>query len=42
MLSRHYVTPVNIKKLSRLIGYITCEDAAGGRSFIAFTHSWNN
>ncbi len=26
---------VNIKKESRLIGYIACEDAAGGGSFIS-------
>ncbi len=31
-----YVTSVNIKKLSRLGGYIACEDAAGGGSFIPF------
>ncbi len=42
MLPHYYVTPVNIKKLSRLIGYIACEDAAGDTSFIAFSHSWNN
>ncbi len=40
MAPHHYVTSVNIKKLSRLLGYsITCEDPAGGRSFIAFSHS---
>ncbi len=43
MPPRHYVTSVNIKEESRLIGYIACEDAAGGGSFIAFSHSsWNN
>ncbi len=32
---------VNMKE-SRLAGYITCENAAGGGSFIAFSHScWN-
>ncbi len=31
MALRHYVTSVNIKKLSRLIDYIACEDPAGGR-----------
>ncbi len=39
----HYVKSVKIKKLSRLVGYVTCEDAAGGGSFIDFSHSsWNN
>ncbi len=43
MPQRHYVTSVNIKKLSRLVGYIACEDPAGGGSFIAFSHSsWNS
>ncbi len=32
----HYITSVNIKKFSRLVNYITCEDPAGGGSFIAF------
>ncbi len=36
MALRHYVTSVNIKKLSRLLGYIACEDPGG--SFIAFSH----
>jgi len=39
----HYVTSVSIEKKSQLEGYMACEDAAGGRSFIAFSHSsWNN
>ncbi len=29
----HYVTSVNIKKLSRLVDYIAREDPAGGSSF---------
>ncbi len=42
MALHHYVTSVNIKKLSRLVCYIAHEDAAGGGSFIAFSHSsWN-
>ncbi len=32
---RHYVTSVNIKNESRLVGYITHEDAAAGGSLIA-------
>jgi len=37
------VTSVNRKKESQLVGYMACVDAAGGRSFIAFSHSsWNN
>ncbi len=39
MLPRHYVTSVNIKKLSQIVDYITCEDPAGDASFIAFSHS---
>ncbi len=39
MALRHYVTSVNIKKLSRLVDYISCEDAKGGGSFIVFSHS---
>ncbi len=39
MALRHYVTSVNIKKFSRLVGYIACEDPAGGGSFIALSHS---
>ncbi len=39
----HYVTSVNIQKKSQLIGYITRENATGGRLFIDFSHSsWNN
>ncbi len=39
----HYVTSVNIKNESRLVGYIACKDAVGGGSLIAFSHSsWNN
>ncbi len=42
MSLHHYVTSVNIK-VSRLVGYISREGAAGGGSFIAFSHSsWNN
>ncbi len=42
MALRHYVTSVNIKKLSRLLGYLASEDPAGDGSFIAFSHSsWN-
>ncbi len=37
MLLRHYVTSVNMKKLSRLVDYITCEDPAGGASFSLFS-----
>ncbi len=29
MALRYYVTSVNIKKLSRLVDYISCEDPAG-------------
>ncbi len=33
----------DIKRESRLVGYIAREDAAGGGSLIAFSHSsWNN
>ncbi len=39
MLLHHYVTSVNMKKLSRLVDYITCEDPAGDGSFIAFSQS---
>ncbi len=39
MALRHYITSVNMKKLSRLVDYISCEDATGGESFIAFSHS---
>ncbi len=39
MALRHYITSVNMKKFSRLVDYITFEDPAGGRSFIAFSHS---
>ncbi len=43
MALRHYVTSVNMKKESRLLGYISSEDPGGGTSFIAFSHSsWNN
>ncbi len=43
MALRHYITSVNMKKFSRLVGYSACEDPAGGGSFIAFSHSsWNN
>ncbi len=43
MLPCHYVTSVNIRKESWLVGYIAFEDAAGGRLFIDFFHSsWNN
>ncbi len=44
MPPRHYVTPVNLKEVvPASILYIACEDAAGGGSFIAFSHSsWNN
>ncbi len=34
MVLRHYVTSVNIKRLSRLVA-IACEDPAGGGAFIA-------
>ncbi len=37
MALRHYVTSVNIKKLSRLLDYITCEDAAGDGSYSFLT-----
>ena len=30
MSLRHYVTSVHIKKVSRLVGYIECEDVGGG------------
>ncbi len=37
------ITSVNIKKLSRLVSYMACEDPAGGGSFTAFSYSsWNN
>ncbi len=39
MLSRQYITSVNIKIESRLVDYITCEDPAGDGSFIAVSHS---
>ncbi len=39
MALHYYVTSVNIKLLSRLVGYIACDDAAVGRLFIAFSHS---
>ncbi len=35
MALRRYIMSVNIEKLSRLVGYITREDPAGGGSFIA-------
>ncbi len=38
MLLRHYVTSVNIKIESWLVGYIACADAAGGGSLV-FSHS---
>jgi len=30
MVVLHYVTSVHIKKESRLVGYIVCEDVGGG------------
>ncbi len=37
MALRHYITFVNIKKFSRLVDNITCEDAAAGGSFSFLT-----
>ncbi len=36
MALRHYVTSVNIKKFSRLVGF-ACEDPSGDGSFSLFS-----